>query len=140
LRPYKYAKVYRNYGYDIKELLLYTNNEAINLFKSHKSYIAFFELSESNRIPKGNVYKIYLSTHSSEEPILDYSENHCRVALTDHADFIGTIEYIKATKCEKVITDPSRGGNAQDLAYHIKNMLGIEAYSASLVTSKEWGN
>jgi len=137
---HQFLKVFIKYGYDIRNTLIINEQKAINIIKKNQLYIGFFDLYETHKIPRVNAYKINLSTHLCyEEPVLDYNENHCKIALTNHADFYGTIKYIKATKCKKVIVDSSRGGNAIELTYHIKELLGIEACPATLYQSKEWG-
>ena len=57
----------------------------------------------------------------------------------DHADFDGTLAYIKATGAKYVISDNSRGGHACELAMEIKNQLGIEANPSTNSITYEWG-
>lgn len=139
--PYKNANIYRNYGYNIPELILEGTEQSDEIHKTDKNFIKFIELWESPTVSNRCFYKIYLSSHLCyDEPIVDYNEYWCKIALTDHAGFDDVINYIKATKSEKVVTDSSRGGNALELAWHIKNILGLEVRPASLRKSNRWGD
>lgn len=139
--PYKNAIVCRNYGYNIPDLILDGTEQADEISKSDTKYIKFVELHETPIVANRPFYKIYLSSQLCyDEPILDYNDDWCRVALTDHAGFADVIKYVEESQCEKVITDSSRGGNALELAQHIKNILGIEARPASLRKSNRWGD
>jgi len=139
--PYKNASVHRNYGYNIPKLILEGTEQSDEIHKADKNFIKFIELHETPTVANRRFYKIYLSSHLCyDEPIIDYNEHWCKIALTDHAGFDDVIKYIKDTKCEKVVTDSSRGGNALELARHIKNILGIEVRPASLRKSNKWGD
>jgi putative mRNA 3-end processing factor len=85
--------------------------------------------------------KIVLSAFMSrrDDPVLEYSESAYRVALSDHADFDGTLDYIKATGARAVVTDNTRGGNAISLALEIQRQLNIPARPSSNLSSREWG-
>lgn len=76
---------------------------------------------------------------SPDSPVLEYSPRACRVALSNHADFIGTLEYIEATGAKYVVTDNTRGGHAIRLAVAINERLGIDARPSSNTLSLEWG-
>ncbi|MCY4142130.1 MAG: hypothetical protein OXG08_00380 [Gammaproteobacteria bacterium] len=62
-----------------------------------------------------------------------------RVALTDHADFLGTIELIKAIQPKRLIADGTRAGNAKALADYVEAELGISSTSIVEPTSLAWG-
>ena len=55
-----------------------------------------------------------------EMPLITLSNGLTRIALTDHADFSGTIELVKAISPCSVVTDGTRGGNADVLADFIR--------------------
>ena len=60
-------------------------------------------------------------------------------ALTNHADFEGTLEHIKTTGARFVLTDDSRGGHAVEFAEQMKHQLGIGAAPSLLEPTDEWG-
>lgn len=74
-----------------------------------------------------------------EEPLVTLRNGLTRVAFTDHADFSGTIDLIKAIDPRRVIADGTRGGAADVLARFIESELGIPADSNVVPISKEWG-
>ena len=75
-----------------------------------------------------------------EERTIDGKTSY-RLSMSNHADFNGRIEYIKATGASYVVTDNSggRGGKAVDLANYIKYTLGIACRPSSGEFSLSWG-
>ncbi len=104
-------------------------------------YIRFY--SKGDRFPAQvvNGATIILSAFMTDRrnPVLEYSGRAYRVALTDHADFTGTVEYVRATGAQYVITDNTRGGHAIALAQALCERLGIDARPSSNHESFEWG-
>lgn len=134
------AEVYRRFGYSIGTLIIVDSTEAQLAMKEGR-YIRLYgkrEIPPSD--PSGNTV-IVLSAYmtSPDEPLLEFSERSYRIAMPSHADFEGTLEYIKATGATEVVTDNSRGGHAIELAVALKRRLGIEARPSSQVFSRGWG-
>ncbi len=75
-----------------------------------------------------------------EERTIDGKTSY-RLSMSNHSDFNGTIEYIKATGARYVVTDNSggRGGKAVDLANYIKYSLGIDSRPSTGKFSPFWG-
>ena len=73
------------------------------------------------------------------DPILEYGAHSFRVALSDHADFDGTLAYVEATGARHVVTDNTRGGKAIVLADELRRRLGIAAKPSSNKATKDWG-
>ena len=71
--------------------------------------------------------------------IVEYSERAYGVAMSNHADFEGTLDYVRATKARFVVTDNTRKGKGYELAEAIKQRLGIEARPSSGIETREWG-
>jgi Cft2 family RNA processing exonuclease len=70
-------------------------------------------------------------------PLMTYSDRAYKVALSNHADFNGTLDYIKATGAKRVITDNTRNHGWQ-LAIAVKDILGIEAKPSSNRIGPRW--
>jgi hypothetical protein len=85
---------------------------------------------------------IVLSAYMSDpnEPVLERHERSFRVALSDHADFVGTLEYVKSTGAKEVVVDNTRGGYAVDLSREIKSLLGINARPSTACVDREWAD
>jgi putative mRNA 3-end processing factor len=102
--------------------------EALKIIADHQPHIAFHHLEE--RIPETDFDAFILVSSYMvplERPILQTGEKTYRVALTDHADFHATIEYVEKAAPKLVITDNSRGGDAKTLAEEIRARLKINA-------------
>ena len=56
------------------------------------------------------------------------------VALSDHSDFDGLMEYVRRSKPKLVITDNFRAGHAGTLAKEIRKRFGVSA----LALPKKW--
>ena len=84
--------------------------------------------------------KIVLSAYMNKtsDPVIEYSDRGYSVALSDHADFNGTLEYILATGATSVVTDNTRG-HGVELALAVKHRLGIKVRPSSNLESHEWG-
>jgi Cft2 family RNA processing exonuclease len=100
-------------------------------------YVVFY--GTGDRLPdlRPGEHRITLSAFGAPEldPYLAISERHCRVALSDHADFDGTLEYVATAKPRAVLTDASRSPHAVVLAEQITSRLGIPARAVDADTS-----
>ena len=68
-----------------------------------------------------------------------WPEKTYTVGLYDHADFNGSLEYVRHTGAKYVLTD-SRSDHAYEFANAIRAQLGIEAMHSAQDDSVEWGN
>jgi len=55
------------------------------------------------------------------------AEKEYVVALSDHSDFDGLVEYVRRSKPKVVITDNFRANRAETLAKEIRKRFGIQA-------------
>ena len=134
------VEVYREFGYGIGPILS-TDSVAAKEAIAQGRFIRFYGLRDGFPVDPTLGTTVALSAHMSDprDPILEYSERSYRVALSNHADFEGTLEYVKATGAKYVLTDNTRGGHAVELALEIKSELGIEAEPSSHGLTREWG-
>lgn len=133
---FKEIQVYLKYGFNLTEVIPSNSKEAKHACKDGH-YICLSNHYDNNPI---GTTSILLSAYMSKDRVVTkYSENAYCVALSNHADFLGTLEYVKATGAKKVITDNTRGGKAIDLALAIKRALGIDASPSKFRPSNEWG-
>lgn len=77
-------------------------------------------------VPKGHV-------------VLERSERAFRVALSNHADFQGTLEYIAATGATRIVTDNTRGPHGVILAQEISSRLGLKVSPSRALPLRNWG-
>jgi putative mRNA 3-end processing factor len=133
------VKVYQRFGSAIGELTLITCPEGREALKGNR-YIRLYSKGEGDPVNLEEGTKIVLSAfmNKTNEPVIEYSDRGYSVALSNHADFNGTLDYVAATGAKVVVTDNSRG-RGLELAYAIRNRLGIYAIPSSNLESREWG-
>ena len=134
------ALVYREHGYMLSDVVDAGSPEGKEILKDG-GYVRVFGSRDTLPTDPHCATTIALSAFglSGDDPVLAYNENSYRVALSDHADFEGTMNYIAATNARFVLTDNSRGGHAFALADAIRRRLGIAAKASENTASKEWG-
>ncbi len=134
------VEVYQKHGYGIRPLIDVKSEEGIQILKE-SNYIRFFGKGDRMPIDSGKATTIILSAYMTQpdQPILEFSDRSYRVAISNHADFKDTLEYVKASGAKYVITDNSRNGHAFELASEIRTRFGIEAIAAECTCSHEWG-
>jgi putative mRNA 3-end processing factor len=63
----------------------------------------------------GGGFKVYVSGWEFDSPCSEISEREYVVALSDHSDFDGLMEYVRRSKPKFVVTDNFRIGYAETL-------------------------
>ena len=136
----KQAAVYNDFGYTIGSLVESGSLDERQLINERR-LVRVYSTGDSEPIDIGDATKIVLTAYfnPNDEPVYEYSERSFSIALSNHADFHGTIEYVKATEAQVVITDNTRGGKAVELAIEIQRRLNICAKPSSNFLSREWG-
>ena len=89
-------------------------------------FVALFHMRARKELPEKGV-KVILSGWEFERPIKATGPDTYVVALSDHSDFEGLMEYVEKSKPKFVITDGYRVGDAEALAAQIGARLGISA-------------
>ncbi|MBN2564055.1 MAG: hypothetical protein JXQ75_24335 [Phycisphaerae bacterium] len=132
--------VYREFGCPIGPVVCMRSPEAVGAVQSGR-FIRFYGTGDQFPVQVTHGTTLVLSAFRTnpDSPVLEYSDRALSIALSDHADFDGTLEYIKATGAEYVVTDNSRGGHAVELARAITRRLGIRAEPSKSESSHEWG-
>jgi putative mRNA 3-end processing factor len=72
-------------------------------------------------------FRIYVSGWEFDSPTRETADKEYIVALSDHSDFDGLMEYVRRSKPELAITDNFRVGHAETLAKEIRKRFGISA-------------
>lgn len=133
-------KVYQEHGYGLPDVLDESSEEG-QLILSEGRYIRLFGTGDRRPTDTGEATSIKLSAYMSrlDDPIMQYSEKAFCVAISDHADYKGTLEYVHATQAKKIMTDNCRGPHAVELALALKRELGIDARPSENQYTREWG-
>ena len=136
----KEMDVYRQYGYAIGPVVSWEAPEGRELLKEGR-VIRLFGKGDKYPVDTGGAAHIALSAFFTrpDQPVLEYSSGSYNVALSNHADFYGTLDYIQATGAQYVVTDSTRGVNGHRLAHEIQNRLGLAARPSSNFKSPVWG-
>ena len=136
----KEVNVYREFGYTISPMIDNLSAEARDLLRNGR-HVRVYGTGDHAPSDLGRGSKITLSAYFTrpDNPVTEYSDRAYAVAMSNHADFDGTLEYVKSTNAKFVVTDNTRGGKGYQLATAIKQRLGVEARPSSGVENKEWG-
>lgn len=120
-------QLYRNFGYTIRELVTLGSEEATEVLNENR-YVRWYGTGDATPVDVRHDARISLSAYFTkpDSPVVEYSDKAFGVALSNHADFKGTLEYIRASRARYVVTDNSRHGKGITLANEIKRRLGIE--------------
>jgi putative mRNA 3-end processing factor len=127
------VEVYRQFGYPIDV----TATSATEIKPDR--FIMFYGKSDGKPVdPDGSTISLSAFMSKADDPVLRYSERAYRVALSNHADFEGTLEYVEATGAQYVVADNTRGRGVE-LAQEIASRLGITARPSLGEATYEWG-
>ncbi len=134
------VEVYRAFSHSIDPILS-TGSPEGDAALAGERHIKFYGKGDRLPVEFHDSVTITLSAYmvQGDNPLLEYSERAFRVALSDHADFEGTLEYVRETGAEYVVTDNTRSGHAMELALEITARLGIPARPSQSEVSYEWG-
>ena len=133
-------EVYQRHGYSFAEVLNASTKEG-KLALNEGRYIRLYGTGDQRPTDPGEATSITLNAlmNRLDDPVVEYSEKAFRVALSDHADYEETLEYVRATGAKKVMTDTTRGGHGVELAQALKRELGVDAQPSTNQHVREWG-
>lgn len=139
-RVCSHVRIYREHGYAI-DPILDVKSDAGEAALRGESYIRIYGTGDARPVDviRGATVKLSAYFTRPDTPVVEYSPRSYGVALSGHADFTGTVEYVAATGAEYVVTDNSRGGNAVRLAMELRSLLGVDARPSTNRHSREWG-
>jgi putative mRNA 3-end processing factor len=135
------VEIYREHGYTIGNICVVNSDEGRQHIRSGK-FIRLYCKGDGEppiQLTKGSTITLSAYMSRRDDPVIEYSDCSYGVALSNHADFEGTLEYIKASKAKYVVTDNVRGGHGVALAQQIVQRLGIPARPSATTYSREWG-
>jgi Cft2 family RNA processing exonuclease len=132
--------VYRTYGYAIDDVVAVDSPDGRDALRNG-AYIRFYGKGDRMPVdpPPGTTVVLSAFMARPDHPLLEYTERSYRVAMSNHADFLGTVEYVRATGARYVITDNTRGGHAIELARELEARLGVTCRASKLTGTARWG-
>lgn len=132
--------IYAQYGYFADPVIDAGSESGREIMRTDK-YVRILTTGDKMPVsyPQGTTITLSAYMTKSQDPVLKFNEQAYRVSMSNHADFNGTLDYIKETGAKYVLTDNTRGGNAVELASQIKARLDIEAYPSCVSRNELWG-
>lgn len=136
-RLYRDLEVHRAFGRMFDPVFELGSEDALNAMKSGR-YIRLYSKGDRFSDNVGGT-RIVLSAYMSanNDPVNRWNEHSFTVALTDHADYFGTIEYVRASGAQFVVTDNTRG-HGVELALALQAELGIKAVPSTNAVVHLW--
>lgn len=129
-RVFQICKVYEKHGRRLGRFWHSQSIYARQLAESGEQFIGFYHMASRRKLATRRGFKIMVSGWEFAEPCRQIAEKEYVVALSDHSDFEGLIEYVRRCRPKLVLTDNYRIGYAKVLAREIKRRLGIKAIAA----------
>jgi len=129
-RVYSLSKVCERHGMHLGCLTLSTRDDARALLSENLPCVAFYHMNSRGAVGAG-CSKISVSGWEFHSPCRQIGDREHVVALSDHSDFDGLIEYVRRSNPKQVITDNYRS-YGEILAREINRRLGIRAVAMPL--------
>jgi putative mRNA 3-end processing factor len=126
-RVFRVSKVCEAHGMQLGCLTLSTENEGKELLDGNLPCVAFYHMNARKSVGLVGSSRICVSGWEFRSPCRQIGEREHLVALSDHSDFDGLIEYVRRCKPERVVTDNYRVSHGVTLAREISKRLGIPA-------------
>lgn len=120
------SKACEKYDMRLGRLLLSDEGQARELLNTNSPCVAFYHMYNRGKVGL-NSFQICVSGWEFDFPIRQTGDKEYVVALSDHSDFEGLMEYVRRSKPKHVITDSYRVGHAETFAHEIYKHFGISA-------------
>ena len=141
-------EVYKAFGHPIGDTIDLESPEGQELIRKD-SYVLLTSLRGRSELfpyqvsPGATIIlsAVGLNPNAGLQENIDDGRKSYQLPMSNHADFIGTIEYVKATGAKLVVTDNTegRGNRGAELARQIKRLLGVESRPSTNQSSWAWG-
>jgi putative mRNA 3-end processing factor len=125
-RVFHVSKICEAHGMQLGDFTLSTEKEGKELLDKDLPCVAFYHMNTRNKVGLNNS-RICVSGWEFRSPCKQIGEREQLIALSDHSDFNGLLEYVKLCNPKRVITDNYRVSHGVTLAKEIKKRLGIPA-------------
>ena len=126
-RVFRVSKVCEAHGMQLGCLALSTEKEGRELLDENLPCVAFYHMNSRKTVGMVGSSRICVSGWEFRSPSRQIGEREHLVALSDHSDFNGLIDYVRRCNPKRVITDNYRVSHGATLAREINKRLGIPA-------------
>ncbi len=124
-RVFEVTKVCEKHGMNLGCIMHSATPEGRELLDGNLPCVAFYHMNQRSHVGLHNA-RLCVSGWEFQKPCRQIGDREYLVALSDHSDFDGLIEYVRRTHAKQVITDNYRS-NGDALAKEICKRLGISA-------------
>jgi len=123
---FQVSRVCKKHGMRLGECLLSSDEDAQVMLQRSVPCVAFYHMGSRRYVGK-DAFRVCVSGWEFESPCRKRTENEYIIALSDHSDFNGLLQYVEESRPKLVITDNYRIGDAAALAREIEKRLNIPA-------------
>jgi putative mRNA 3-end processing factor len=125
-RVFHVSEVCEAHGMHLGDFTLSTAKEGRELLDEDLPCVAFYHMNTRGKVGLRSS-RICVSGWEFRSPCRQIGEREHLVALSDHSDFCGLIEYVRRSMPRRVVTDNYRVSHGVTLAREISRRLGIPA-------------
>lgn len=125
-RVFHVSKICEKHGMRVGRLMRLEEKEAKMMLERNQPCVAFYHMGLRGKVGRG-CFCVYVSGWEFDVPCREIADKEYVIALSDHSDFDGLMEYVRRSKPKLVITDNFRVGYAETLARHIQRRFNVSA-------------
>jgi putative mRNA 3-end processing factor len=125
-KVFQVSKVCEKHGMRTGRVLLSEEDEAMELLGTCSPCVAFYHMNTGHKVGLGG-FRICVSGWEFNSPTRQKADKEYVVALSDHSDFDGLMEYVRRARPKLVIADNFRVGHAETFAKEVRKRFGIPA-------------
>jgi putative mRNA 3-end processing factor len=125
-KVYNVSKVCEKHGMHVGCTTLSSQKDGKELLEENLPCVAFYHMNSRGSVGLNNE-RICVSGWEFHKPCRRIGEREHVIAISDHSDFNGLIEYVRQAKPKRVVTDNHAGGHGETLAKEIVRRLKIPA-------------
>lgn len=133
------VEVYQRYGFACGRLDV-LGSKAADAALGDRAYVRLYSKGDGFRNERIEGTAITCSAFMADvdDPVIKYSERSYNVALSNHADFKETLEYVRKTRASRVVTDNTRSHGCE-LAMAINQCIaGVVAEPSTNEAEHRW--
>jgi len=125
-RVFHVSEICEAHGMQVGDFTLSTAKEGKELLDKDLPCVAFYHMNTRQKVGLRSS-RICVSGWEFRSPCRQIGEREHLVALSDHSDFNGLLDYVERSKPKRVVTDNYRVNHGVTLAKEISKRLGIPA-------------
>ena len=125
-RVFHVSKICKAHRMQLGDLTLSTEKEGKELLDGDLPCVAFYHMNTRKKVGLDSS-RICVSGWEFRSPCRQIGEREHLIALSDHSDFNGLLEYVRRSRPKRVVTDNYRVSHGVTLAREISKRLCIPA-------------